>query len=113
MKGSYFGPCPKPPRSRKGHDPSSLLLLVDTALDHRAAHSFIWTETIMLIWMCRLLYILQFKIMKRHKGPHIVHLSTMCHFSKDPPGRPFLFTDRPKNTILDEDIRILFSAKFH
>ena len=34
MIGSYFELCPKLPRSRKAHDPSSLLLLVGTTLDH-------------------------------------------------------------------------------
>ena len=28
---------------------------------------------------------------KRHKGPHIVHLSTMCHLFTDRPGPQFLF----------------------
>ena len=34
---------------------------------------------------------------KRPKGPHIVHLSTMCHLlCRNLPRRTFLFTDRPE-----------------
>ena len=33
---------------------------------------------------------------KRPKGPHIVHLSTICHLLRNQPRRTFLFTDRPE-----------------
>ena len=33
---------------------------------------------------------------KRPKGPHIVHLSTMCHLFKESTRAAFLFTDRQK-----------------
>ena len=49
---------------------------------------------------------------KRSKGPHIVHLSTMCNLFDGQHGRPFLFTDRSKNTNLVEDLEILLSVKF-
>ena len=33
---------------------------------------------------------------KMPKGPHNVHLSTMCTILTNQPGRPFLFTNRPE-----------------
>ena len=33
---------------------------------------------------------------KRPKGPHIVHLSTMCHLFEESTRQKFLFTDRPE-----------------
>ena len=55
-------------------------------------------------------------INKRPRGPHIVHLSTICAtFFMDRSGRPFLFTDGPEKhncLILVEDVRILLSVKF-
>ena len=54
--------------------------------------------------------------MFKTRGPkgHISCTWVPCTtFLTNPPGRPFLFTDRPKNTILEEDVRILLSVKFH
>ena len=42
---------------------------------------------------------------KRPKGPHIVHLSTICHH--------FCLQIGPKNTNLVEDVETLLSVKFH
>ena len=48
---------------------------------------------------------------KRPKGPHIMHLSTICHLLTDWPGWPsFVFPIGPKNTNLVEDIEIFLSS---
>ena len=51
---------------------------------------------------------------KRPKGPHNVHLNTMCNIlmESDWPGRPFLYINRPEKTDLEEDIKILLPVKF-
>ena len=50
---------------------------------------------------------------KRPKGPHIVHLSTMCHlFWRIGQGSHFVFPIGPKNTNLVEDVEILLPVKF-
>ena len=51
---------------------------------------------------------------KRPKGPHIVHLSTMCHlFEESARTGHFCFLIGPKNTNLVDDIEILLPVKFH
>ena len=52
-----------------------------------------------------------FDIFKRPKGPHIVHLSTMCHLFDRNQGSNFCILINPKNTNLVEDIEILLSVK--
>ena len=47
---------------------------------------------------------------KRPKGPHIVHLSTMCHLFDESVRAVILIG--PKNTNLVEDIEILLPVKF-
>ena len=49
---------------------------------------------------------------KRPKGQHNMHRSTMCNLLMDWPGRPFLYTNRPKNTNLVKDVKILLPVKF-
>ena len=50
---------------------------------------------------------------KRPKGPHIVHLSTMCHlFWRIGKGGHLVFPIGPKNTNLVEDVEILLPVKF-
>ena len=50
---------------------------------------------------------------KRPKGPHIVHLSTMCHlFERSAKGGHFYLMIGQKNTNLVEDIEILLPIKF-
>ena len=52
---------------------------------------------------------------KRPKGPHIVHLSTMCHLFEESARAAILFLFfliGSKNTNLVEDIEILLPVKF-
>ena len=51
---------------------------------------------------------------KRPKGPHIVHLSTMCNLYEESARAAILFFPiSPKNTNLVEDVEISFPVKFH
>ena len=51
---------------------------------------------------------------KRPKGPHIVHLSTMCHlFWEICQGGHFCLLIGPNNTNMVEDVEILLPVKFH
>ena len=53
------------------------------------------------------------KTNKRPKGPHIVHLSTMCHlFWGIGQGGHFCLLIGPKNTNSEEDVEILLPVKF-
>ena len=51
---------------------------------------------------------------KRPKGPHIVHLSTMCHLfgHKIGQGGNFCLFIGLKNTTMVEDVEILLPVKF-
>ena len=51
---------------------------------------------------------------KRPKGPHIVHLSTMCHlFDGLARAAILFFRSAQKNTNLVEDVEIFLLVKFH
>ena len=49
---------------------------------------------------------------KRPKGPHIVHLSIMCHPFEDSAKVDICLLISPKNTDLVEDFEILLPVKF-
>ena len=50
---------------------------------------------------------------KRPKGPHIVHLSTMCNlFEESARATMLFFPIGPKNTNLVKDVEILLPVKF-
>ena len=50
---------------------------------------------------------------KRPKGPHIVHLSTMCHlFEESVKADIFVYSSARKNTNLVEAVEILLPVKF-
>ena len=49
---------------------------------------------------------------KKPKGPHIVHLSTMCHLFLGQ-GAHFCLLIGPNNTHMVEDVEILLPVKFH
>ena len=49
---------------------------------------------------------------KRPKGPHIVHLSTMCHLFEESAKVDICLLISPKNTNLVEDFEILLPVKF-
>ena len=51
-----------------------------------------------------------YKTNKRPKGPHIVHLSTMCHLFEE--SAIFCLLISPKNTNSEEDVEILLPVKF-
>ena len=54
------------------------------------------------------------KMNKRHKGPHIVHLSTMCNlFWGIGQSSHLVFAISLKNTNLVEDVEISLPVKFH
>ena len=52
------------------------------------------------------------KVNKRPKGPHIVHLSTMCHLFEESAKVDICLLNSPKNTNLVEDFDTLFPVKF-
>ena len=53
------------------------------------------------------------EVNKRPKGPHIVHLSTMCHlFWRIGQGGHLVFPISPKYTNLVEDVEIFLPVKF-
>ena len=63
-------------------------------------------------WCTPLLHLNKF-INKRPKGPHNVHLSTMCHLLWwIGQGGNFCSLFGPKNTNLVEDVKILLPVKF-
>ena len=49
---------------------------------------------------------------KRPKGPHIMHLSTMCHLFEESAKVDICWLISPKNTNLVEDFEILLPDKF-
>ena len=54
-----------------------------------------------------------FTCIQEAKGPHIVHLSTMCHlFEESARTTNFCLLIGPKNTNLKEDVEILLAVKF-
>ena len=94
--------------SHCGHDFFLILYIVVSFafLAARLSH-YKWNRT----W-----YSSDVKGAKKTRGPkgHISCTWVPCAtFLTDPPGRPFLFTDWPQNRILEEDVRILLSVKFH
>ena len=52
------------------------------------------------------------KYNKRPKGPHIVHLSKMCHLFEESAKVDICLLISPKNTNLVEDFEILLAVKF-
>ena len=55
---------------------------------------------------------LSLMVNKRPKGPHNVHLSTMCHLFGGLARVAIFFSIGPKNTNLVEDVEILLPVKF-
>ena len=79
--------------------------------------------SVLMIWVDALVSVHEHKLNRhvsayvfwnqRPKGPHIVHLSTMCHlFHRLARAAISCYSNRPKNTNLVEDVEIFLPIKF-